>query len=166
MQLISKIISGGQTGADRAGLDAAIRAGIPHGGHCPRNRRCEYGVVPQCYRLLETQSSGYAERTERNVFNSHCTIVFTYGPASGGSAQTIAFASKIGRPCLHVDLNILSNAAAAWQIADWIFVDVGLSYAHLLAEPFPVVNIAGSRESKAPRITHRVMHILLTILKS
>jgi predicted Rossmann-fold nucleotide-binding protein len=73
------IISGGQTGADRAALDFAIEHGIPHGGWCPRGRIAEDGPIPLCYSLRETPSRRYAQRTEWNVRDSHATVVFTIG---------------------------------------------------------------------------------------
>ena len=71
------IYSGGQTGADRAALDWAISENIPHGGWCPRGRKAENGRIPARYQLQETVSTGYAERTERNVMEADATVVFT-----------------------------------------------------------------------------------------
>jgi hypothetical protein len=68
--MVERIISGGQTGADRGGLTAAIKLGIPHGGWCPKGRRAEDGQVPACYHLEETGSSSYQARTKRNVLEA------------------------------------------------------------------------------------------------
>ncbi len=62
-----KIVSGGQTGADRAALDFAIAHGIPQGGWCPKGRKAEDGPIPDRYQLKETPSDNYAQRTEWNV---------------------------------------------------------------------------------------------------
>ncbi len=72
-----KIVSGGQTGADRAALDFAIDHGIPHGGWCPRGRKCEDGTIADCYKLNETPSAEYPQRTEWNVRDSDGTVVFS-----------------------------------------------------------------------------------------
>jgi len=100
---ITKIVSGGQTGADRGGRDAAIELGIPHGGWCPKGRQAEDGCIPDQYELSETSSSNYETRTEQNVIDSDATIIFTYGKPTGGSKRTVEFAKKHHRPYLHVD---------------------------------------------------------------
>jgi hypothetical protein len=96
------IVSGGQTGADRAALDFAIRHGIPHGGWCPRGRRAVDGQLPACYQLRETPSEDYLQRTEWNVRDSDATWVFSLEEElTGGSKDTVAFAEKLRRPWLH-----------------------------------------------------------------
>jgi len=75
--MITKIISGGQTGADRGGLDAAIHCGLPHGGWCPKGRKAEDGLIPSKYQHKEMESSGYLPRTQANVFDSDATVIFT-----------------------------------------------------------------------------------------
>src|SRR5437870_5407187 len=83
---IAKIVSGGQTGADRAAFDWAIANNIPHGGWCPRGRLAEDGIIPDFYRMQETVSTEYVVRTERNVTESDGTVIFTIGKAlTGGS---------------------------------------------------------------------------------
>ena len=71
------ILSGGQTGADRAALDFAIEYGLPHGGWCPRGRLAEDGPIDERYELTETPSHRYAQRTEWNVRDSDATVVFS-----------------------------------------------------------------------------------------
>ena len=92
MTNITQIISGGQTGADRGGLDAAMALGIPHGGWCPKGRLAEAGRIPDKYNLQETSTKNYLQRTERNVIDSTATILFCYGKPTGGSARTVSFA--------------------------------------------------------------------------
>jgi hypothetical protein len=105
MLKIAKVISGGQTGADRAALDFAIGAGIPHGGFCPRGRKAEDGPIAKCYELQEATSADYLQRTEWNVRDSDATVVFTIrSELSGGSLRTITFAKKHGKPSLHMGL--------------------------------------------------------------
>ena len=163
---IAKIVSGGQTGADRGGLDAAIEQSVPHGGWCPKDRRAEAGAIPACYELIETESANYLVRTERNVVESHCTIVFTHGQPRGGSKKTIQFAEKHERPCLHVDLDKNDNKQAAKQILEWLSGG-GLHSSHCPPPPpNPVVNVAGSRESKNSGIEARVKRIMSMVLDS
>ena len=85
MTTIAKIISGGQTGVDRAALDVAIQLGIPHGGWCPRGRRSEDGCIPLCYDLTETTTDDYRERTRLNIQDAHGTLILTVGRASCGT---------------------------------------------------------------------------------
>lgn len=103
MASLERIVSGGQTGADRAALDVAIRYGIPHGGWCPRGRTAEDGRLDPKYNLTQTPGESYIQRTEWNVRDSDGTVVFTLSPdASGGSLETIRFAARHGKPCLHL----------------------------------------------------------------
>ncbi|HEX7897150.1 MAG TPA: putative molybdenum carrier protein [Planctomycetota bacterium] len=145
----ARVISGGQTGADRGGLDAAIELGIPHGGWCPRGRRAEDGRIPPKYRLKETPTSRYPERTERNVLAADGTVVFTFGPAERGSALTLALAAKHGKPALHVDLDVLGEAEAVDRLRAWL---AGTGTA--------ILNVAGSREGGAPGLRERVWRIV------
>ena len=85
---ITKIISGGQTGADRGGLEAAIEYGIPHDGWCPKGRLAEDGVIPDKYELSEMASKSYLKRTEANVVDSDAIVIFAFGKLTGGSKRT------------------------------------------------------------------------------
>jgi hypothetical protein len=103
---ISKIVSGGQTGADRGGWEAAIYCSLPYGGWIPQGRKAEDGIIPAKYSgLQETGSSDYPSRTEANVVDSDATLVFTYGTPTGGSKQTVELALKHKRPFLAVNLD-------------------------------------------------------------
>jgi hypothetical protein len=107
------IVSGGQTGADRAALDWAIGRAIDHGGWCPRGRRAEDGVIPPRYRLSETPSERYEQRTEWNVRDSDGTVILTLSEAlTGGSRTTAECATKLGRPWLHVSRQADGEGAA------------------------------------------------------
>ncbi len=98
-----RMVSGGQTGADRAALDWAITHGIPHGGWCPRGRRAEDGPIDTRYALHETPSRKYRQRTEWNVRDSDATVIFTLsGPLTGGSELTAVFAEYYRKPWLHL----------------------------------------------------------------
>src|ERR1039457_2584832 len=100
-----KVISGGQTGVDRAGLDAAIKAGIPIGGYCPKGRLAEDGVIPSIYPLQELSTTKYQVRTEKNVIESGATLIINKGPLTQGTKLTYEFAIKHERPCLIVRLD-------------------------------------------------------------
>lgn len=144
---IGKLVSGGQTGADRAALDVAIRWECPHGGWCPKSRRAEDGIIGGQYRLKETPSRSYLQRTEWNVRDSDGTVVFTRGNPAGGTARTLEFVQKHRKPCLLV-----------WQ-------EGGLQPAVVLQRfvtdhGIQVLNVAGSRESKTPGI-YRATYKLL-----
>ena len=130
-----KIVSGGQTGVDRAALDAALEAGFPCGGWCPRGRRAEDGSIPERYPLQEVDG-GYLARTERNVLDSDATLIIHFGPLSGGTLRTLEFCRKHGRPCLQVDGEKLNPAEASEQVL-----------AFLESRDVQVLNVAGPRAS-------------------
>ena len=109
---IEKVVSGGQTGADRMGLDWAIWHEIPHGGWCPKFRKAEDGKIPPQYQLTETPSSDYVQRTDWNVRDSDGTLIFSLGhKLSRGSAKTAFFAERHGKPFLHVHPGLSYNLA-------------------------------------------------------
>ena len=161
---IAKIVSGGQTGADRGALDAAIERGVRHGGWCPKGRRAEDGNIPDKYELVEASSANYLVRTEMNVIDSHCTVIFTFGKPTGGSTKTISFADEHRRPCLSVDLAAMTDEQAANEVLSWLSPGGLVSPDVAVPQTNPVVNIAGSRESKAPGIQNRVKQVLLAVL--
>ena len=98
-----KIVSGGQTGADRAALDWAIARALPHGGWCPRGRKAEDGTIAAAYRLTETPSDSYMQRTEWNVRDSDGTAILSLSPTlTGGSRLTVELAQQHGKPWLHL----------------------------------------------------------------
>lgn len=146
--MIKKIISGGQTGADQAALDAAIEMGIPHGGWIPKGRKTEKGRLSDKYRLQETNSIDYALRTEFNILDSDGTLIFSHGPLKGGSLLTQQLAYKHHRSCLHIDLSEMSEYKATEIIKMWIDIkDVG------------ILNVAGPRESEDESIYEAVKNI-------
>jgi hypothetical protein len=133
-----RVVSGGQTGVDRAALDAARTLSLPCGGWCPRGRLAEDGPIETAYPLVETPSADYAQRTEWNVRDSDGTLVLTRGVASGGTAYTIALARDRGKPLLVLDLATDPDPAEA---ARWVR-DAGIA----------LLNVAGPRESQRPGI--------------
>jgi hypothetical protein len=147
--MIEKIISGGQTGVDRAALDAAIKLTIPHGGWIPRGRLTEDGPLPPEYQLQETRSNSYANRTEKNVLEADATLIISRGPLTGGSEYTREMAVKHQRLWLHLDLKKIPAFQAAIAINDWIS-----------KKGITVLNVAGPRASKDPKIYKDTLNIL------
>jgi len=150
--MIVKIISGGQTGVDRAALDTAIRLGVPHGGWIPKGRLAEDGPLPETYALKETASAVYAERTEKNVLDADGTLIISRGTLCGGTAYTREMAVKHGRPWLHVDLRQTPAFRAALVIREWI-----------ASKRIMVLNVAGPRASKDPRIYNDTQALLESV---
>jgi hypothetical protein len=144
-----KIVSGGQTGVDRAALDFAIRHGFEHGGCCPRGRLAEDGVIPTIYHLRETDSAEYEERTEQNVLDADATLIVTRETElSGGTAFTKTCAEQHGRPLLVVcERDGLSPGAAAL-----------LKF--LKHNKVRTLNVAGPRKSQAPGLGKFVGQLL------
>ena len=147
-----RIVSGGQTGVDRAALDAAMSLGIPCGGWCPRGRRAEDGPIPDRYPLTETKSAKYAVRTRRNVRDSEGTLILAIGEPTGGTELTVDIATRRNRPCLVVSLNEEPEAAA---VAEWI-----------AANRITALNVAGPRESTAPGVHATAVKFLVALLSA
>lgn len=148
-----KIVSGGQTGADRAALDAAIALGIPHGGWLPKGRKTEDGPLPLRYQLKELDSYRYRPRTEKNILDSDGTLICSYGSLTGGSALTEALAIKHNRPFLHIDFEHTAPDRAISFIENWMD-----------AHSIKVLNVAGPRLSSETRIYESVYKLLSQIL--
>lgn len=144
-----RIVSGGQTGVDRAALDWACAHRIVHGGWCPKGRRAADGPLSPHYQLQETESEGYRQRTKLNVRDSDATLIFNVGPLDGGTLQTVRFAQQLERAHLLVQLDALTIEQAAAKVVAW-----------LEANRFAVLNVAGPREEKRPGIYERVIQTL------
>ena len=150
---VPKIISGGQTGADRAALDLAIAFGMEYGGFVPRHRLTEDGRLPSKYAgMTETVSADNTERTELNVINSDATLIVSNGELSGGSKLTKRFARKHKKPILHLDLTLLTPESAADKARLW-----------LTASKCETLNVAGPRASKDPTIYGDTLELLKLI---
>lgn len=151
---IERIVSGGQTGADRAALDVAIALGIPHGGWCPKGRRAEDGPIPDRYNLTETPSTDYLQRTERNVRDSDATVVFSIDPVlTRGSRRTAEFAVQLGNPWLHLHGGMTMEEASR-RLRDFI-----------QANSVRVLNCAGPRASNEPTVGDFVTAVLSGALR-
>lgn len=136
--MLAKIISGGQTGVDRAALNVALDLGIDCGGWCPKGRRAEDGVISARYPLQETASKEYPFRTEKNVRDGDGTLILRRGEADRGTALTIRLAEKHGKPLWVVNLDEETDIA-------------GLR-AEMQQHEISILNVAGPRESFAPGI--------------
>ena len=146
--MIQKIISGGQTGADRTALDWAIWHDIPHGGWCPKGRKAEDGPIGSKYLLKETPTSNFPQRTEWNVRDSDGTVIFSLAPAlTGGSKKTAAFAIKHKKPWLHIYRDGQYDAAE-------------LLLRFISDHRIKILNVAGPRASKEPQIAAFVKKVL------
>lgn len=150
--------TGGQTGVDRAALDAALALALPIGGWVPRGRLAEDGSVPARYAgLREAASSDYATRTVLNVQDTDATLVLRVGDATGGTLETLVAARRLGRPLLEIDLAETDAARAAGAVTQW------------LDELFQTrasvrLNVAGPRASQAETAYVRAREILGTAL--
>ena len=153
--MIRKIISGGQTGADRAALNFAIKQNIPHGGWVPKGRIAEDGRIPDIYQLLEMPTDSYPERTEQNVIHSDSTVIISHSVPTGGSAYTAEMAKKHGRPWLHLDMEKTTVDEAAKRLRGWI-TDNSIS----------VLNVTGPRESNNLDIYQATTKLLQTTFPS
>jgi hypothetical protein len=136
--MLRKVVSGGQTGVDRAALDVASELGLERGGWCPKGRLAEDGAIPSRYPLKETPSDRYPQRTEWNVRDSDGTLVLLRGEPRGGTAFTLEVAAAARRPHHMVDLDGAPDpeSARVW----------------LAANAIRVLNVAGPRESDSPGI--------------
>ena len=146
---LSKLVSGGQTGADRAALDFALAHGLAHGGWCPAGRRAEDGPIDPRYQLQETPESHYAQRTEWNVRDSDGTVIFSIAPElSGGSRETFRFAREQGKPVLH----LAQRGGSALPELELV--------RFLSQHCIRTLNVAGPRTSEEPGIGAFVREVL------
>jgi Circularly permutated YpsA SLOG family len=132
-----KIISGGQTGVDRAALDVALKHGIDCGGWCPAGRLDEFGRIPDRYPLQELKSGGFTERTLQNVKDSNGTVIIYPGKLGGGTEQTVRFCQELERSHQLIDATKISTEGAAKLIADFT-----------LDHEIEILNVGGPRQSE------------------
>jgi hypothetical protein len=150
-----KIISGGQTGVDRAALEWALSNGIPHGGWCPKGRKAEDGVIASQFQLTETGSENYFVRTRWNVRDADGTVIFSQNrKLTGGTRQTAEFAKQHGKPLLHLIPTLGANKAA--RQLERFLEEHGVA----------VLNVAGPRASEQPEIREFVKAVLSRALRS
>jgi hypothetical protein len=153
--MLEKIISGGQSGADRAALDVALERGVPCGGWCPKGRRAEDGPIADRYPLTETPSRRYRVRTEWNVRDSDATLILATAELTGGTKLTQILAEQFGKPCFRVDF---ADPPRTARLAEELFTN-----------KIRILNIAGPRESTEPGVSAKTaafLHELLDALCS
>ncbi len=141
-----RIVSGGQTGVDRAALDIAIQLDIEHGGWCPAGRLAEDGTIPARYALEETRSNEYPVRTEHNITDSSATLILHEGKLKGGTRLTKRLCDKLGKPYFTVKIELIEVDAVRFWLAN---------------QTPEILNIAGPRESSSPGIHSRCKKFLL-----
>lgn len=157
-------MSGGQTGVDRAALDAAMEQGLEVGGWCPRDRRSEDGRIPERYPLKETAARSYAVRTERNVMDSDGTLILVLNEISSGTKLTVDAARAQGKPlkiehlASAVNCGLLTdeNSAAeqADSVVDWI-----------RCHKIQTLNVAGPRGSSSLDIYPKARAFMKLVLE-
>ena len=152
--MISKVTSGGQTGADQAALDVAIKLNIPHGGWIPKGRKTESGKLSEKYQLQEMLTASYPKRTEQNVLDSDATLIISHGKLNGGSALTRTLAKKHNRPWVHIDMVRFSVSDAAKAVRSWVE-----------RNNIQILNVAGPRGSKEPKIYDVTVKVLEVALR-
>jgi len=148
---IARLISGGQTGVDRAALDAALEAGFPCGGWCPRGRKAEDGPIDPCYPLEETPTPLYGQRTKWNVRDSDGTLVLTLGIPKAGTALALRWVKELNKPCLLLELSERPSARGVW---DWA-----------RQNRISILNVAGPRESTCPGV-YKKAHVFMRAVLS
>lgn len=145
-----RVVSGGQTGVDRAALDAALELGLPCGGYVPKGRKAEDGRLDERYPVTELETEEYPARTERNVLESSATLVLVRREPTGGTRLTIELCRRHRKPCRVVKLD--GGAVVGIKV--------------LLEELRPrVLNVAGPRESTEPGIYAAARAALLDALR-
>jgi hypothetical protein len=151
---VRRVVSGGQTGADRAALEAALALKVEIGGWVPMGRLAEDGPIPpHMTGLVETETEAPEERTRANVRDSDATLIVSHGPLAGGSALTLQTALEFHKPVLHVDLDRDSGEAAFAIVSSW-----------LRRHRVESLNVAGPRASEDFRIYQDTFTLITALL--
>ncbi len=152
LPIIKRIVSGGQTGVDRAALDVAIELGLAIGGWCPSGRKAEDGPIPPRYPLVETSFRQYGVRTRWNVRDTDGTLILTAGEPTGGTGLTAQTAERLSRPLLVLDLDLAPDPQV---VREWLAL-------HCIQ----VLNVAGPRESTVAGVYERTAKFLRAVLSA
>jgi len=150
-----KIVSGGQTGVDRAALDAALESGVSAGGWCPEGRKAEDGPIAEKYPLQELPDGGYEERTLKNVQDSDATIIIYFESISGGTKETLLYCLNEKKPYLLIDGSGITEDSASKRIKH--FID---------ENQISVLNVAGPRACKEKRAYEYTKQVITLMLKN
>ncbi len=145
-----KVISGGQTGVDRATLDVALELNIPCGGWCPKGRKAEDGTIDQKYPLQETDSDEYRVRTEMNVRDSDGTLILTWGQPRSGTLLTLKLIRLYQKSHLVIDMKQNPNVD---NVILWI-----------KRNNINVLNVAGSRQSYGSFVYNEAYDFIKSVL--
>lgn len=148
--MVYKIVSGGQTGVDRAALDVALANDIACGGWCPKGRQAEDGPLDPKYPLVETPAPSPTQRTEWNVRDADGTLLLTWGPPLGGTFRTAAVAKRMKKPVFTIDM---TQKPTVESVVEWI-----------QSHNIHVLNVAGPRASEAPQAYEESKAFLLKLL--
>ena len=158
-----RLVSGGQTGADRAALEWAVESGLPTGGWVPRGRAAEDGAIPASIPgLVECDSDEPAARTRLNVRDADATLIVSLGTLGGGSALTERHARRLGRPVLHLRLDVGGRPGPVAFSGEALDIDTAVARLRAwLDEHRPrTLNVAGPRASKEPGVGEAVRALL------
>jgi nucleoside 2-deoxyribosyltransferase len=142
------IVSGGQTGVDRAALDFAIENNVPCGGWCPKGRVAEDGMIGSNYPLHETRSADPAERTRKNIEDSDAVLVFIDDQMDDGTELAVDYAEELEKPLfvVYLRMNLADQEEGFSQFMD--------------ENQAKKINVVGPRESNSPGIYHKTRHFL------
>ncbi len=152
--MLKKIISGGQTGVDRAALDAAIDCGFPYGGFVPKGRIAEDGIIPSKYEfLVELESDDYAKRTRKNIEESDATVIIHKGEIGKGTRYTAWYAEKLKKPLLEIDLSRIEFEKAKKILSEFIEIN-----------KIEILNVAGPRYSISPEVYELAYKLIKSLL--
>jgi len=152
---LRQIVSGGQTGADRAALDAALNSSFPCGGWCPEGRLAEDGPLPTKYPLQELPGAGYRQRTIKNIETSDGTAIFYFNRPAGGTELTLIQCIRLHKPYQLIDASEISPARASSILED--FVDQ-----HGIA----ILNVAGPSETRSPSVHSYVQEAVQSLIEA
>jgi len=140
-----KIVSGGETGAERAALDAAIRWGVPYGGWVRKGRKTEDGTLPVSYDLKEMPTTSAFQWRKQNILYAYGTVIFTHGEPEGETASTAEMVRLNSRPLLNVDLSLIDASEAGRMIRAWV-----------REHKIKILNVTGTTAGKDPEIYRKV----------